>query len=144
MTDVLNEALLQQKFLLIRRHTSFFTHPVDEKLNVPDLPLVTLSDLSKRGKTEIVQAILPLKGTILVEDVAPEMDKFITKFGRVVPFPRTNTLLIQDTAGNVLRIMETLERVEVGGGGETLSHPCKYARARDVVTSNLTGNRGIA
>src|SRR5439155_9805666 len=31
VTDLVNEALLQQKFILIRRNTSFFTHPVDLK-----------------------------------------------------------------------------------------------------------------
>src|SRR5262249_26742660 len=49
--DILNEALLQQKLLLVRRQKSFTLLPADEKIDRSLLPTVTAEALSNYGKT---------------------------------------------------------------------------------------------
>src|SRR5262249_19238315 len=54
VTDILNEELTKKRFLLIRRHMTFFIHPADEK--VDGMAWRTeLSELSWRGRNEIIQ-----------------------------------------------------------------------------------------
>jgi RNA polymerase sigma factor (sigma-70 family) len=111
ITDLLNEAMAQQKFILIRRHMTFFIHPADERIDPKYVPLVELSELSKRGKTEIVLVILPLK-KFAVADVKDELKKLLTPFGSIIVLEKQNSLLIQDTVGNINRIREVLEPLE--------------------------------
>ena len=72
VVDLLNEAMTQQKFILIRRQVSFYIHPSDEKPDGSWVPRIELSELPTRGKTELVQVLIPLK-TLAVEETAPEM-----------------------------------------------------------------------
>jgi len=54
ITDILNETMAQQKFILIRRHMTFFIHPADERIDPKYVQLIELSELPNRSKTEIV------------------------------------------------------------------------------------------
>src|SRR2546421_552355 len=74
--DLMNEALLIQKYILIRREASFVLVPADEKIDPILVPRIGLDDLDQRGKTEIVSVILPLQ-TMNVEDTAPEIKKLM-------------------------------------------------------------------
>src|SRR5262245_44981798 len=132
VVDLLNEAMIQQKFILIRRQVSFYIHPADEKIDASWVPRIELTELPTRGKTELVQVLIPLQ-TLAVEDTAPEVSKMLTPFGAVSMLAKTNTLILMDTAGNVSRIYKTILEVEEGGGGgEILTHVCKYKRAQEV------------
>ena len=132
VVDLLNEAMIGQKFILIRRQVSFTIHPSDEKLDTSHVPRIELSELSRRGKTELVQVLLPLK-SLAVEDTMPEVQKMLTPFGTVSMLARTNTLVIVDTAGNINRIYQTIQEVEgKAGEGDFLKHICKYRKAQDV------------
>src|SRR5438874_6989525 len=51
--DILNDALILQKFILIRRVASFMVIPADEKIDPALLPRIAVEDLPKRGKTEL-------------------------------------------------------------------------------------------
>ena len=131
ITDILNEALTQQKFLLVRRKFSFYIHPADEKIDPSWVPLVEVKDLSTRGKTELVQFLLPLK-SLMVEEAAPEVKKLLSPFGSVSALNKTNTLLILDTAQNVRRVYGMIRAIEGENGSESLTHACKYKKAREV------------
>ena len=136
--DLLNEAMIQQHFILIRRQVTFIIHPSDEKVDGSWVPRIELSELPSRGKTELVQVLIPLK-TLSVEDTAPEVAKLLTPFGTVSMLSKTNTLVILDTAGNINRIYQTIKEVEDGlGAGDILTHVCKYKQAAELAETLKT------
>jgi RNA polymerase sigma factor (sigma-70 family) len=111
ITDVLNELLMAQDYVLVRRTATFTLLPADQKIDGSLLPEVRVEDLHKRGRTELVRTVLALKA-ISVEDLAPEVKKLMGPFGSVVVVPRTNSLILQDTAGNLRRIYHTIKEVD--------------------------------
>jgi type II secretion system protein D len=132
VTDLLNEALTQDKFILIRRHMTFFIHPADEKIDPTMLPRLELNELADRGKTEIVQVILPIEGMV-VADVQDELKKLLTPFGSMVPLETPNMLLLQDTVGNIERIRHTLSVVTgEKGHSDSLDYVCKWRPAPQI------------
>jgi general secretion pathway protein D len=134
VVDLLNEAMQQQKFILIRRHVTFFIHPSDEPLDSSMVPRVEIPELSKRGKTEIVQVLIPL-AALNVEDVSQEMTKLLTPFGKITSLVRTNTLIMMDTAGNIKRIYDLIQDIEKKTiDGDTYTHQCRFKKAEDVAT----------
>ncbi|QJW99914.1 RNA polymerase sigma factor [Frigoriglobus tundricola] len=108
VTDLINETMAQQKFILVRRRMTFFIHPADEKIDPTHVPRIALEDLPKRGRTEIVQVLLPIKGMV-VTDTQYELKKLLTPFGQMVPLDKTNAILIMDTVGNIDRIVRILQ-----------------------------------
>ena len=138
ITDLINETMAQQKFILIRRHMTFFIHPADEKLDPTLLPRIELSELPKRGKTEIVQVIIPLEGMV-VDDVQEELKRLLTPFGSMVPLVKPNFLLVTDTVGNINRIRETLERVTGDKShSDSLDIVCEWRPAQQVADTLKT------
>ena len=132
VVDVLNDAMMQQKFILIRRQVSFFIHPSDEKLDPILAPRIELSELASRGRTEIVQLLLPLK-TLNVEDTAPEIKNLMSVFGSISTLTKSNTLVLTDTAGNIRRIYDMIQQIEQKTeDGETYTHKCLYKKAQEV------------
>jgi len=123
VTDLINEALTQQKFILIRRNMTFFIHPADDKVPADLLPRLTLDELAKRGKTEIVQVIIPIKG-MQVEDAQEELKRLLTPFGQMVGLVKPNSILLVDTVGNIIRIKELLKEIEDRDIGSDSSATC--------------------
>lgn len=130
--DILNEALLAQKYVLIRRDASFTLVPADEKIDPAILPRISLADLAHRGNTEIVSVVLPLTAMV-AEDLATEVKKMMGPFGEVVAMARANQLVMQDTAGNLKRIAKLIKELEEDekGQAQSFSHTCKFIKARD-------------
>src|SRR5262249_8083662 len=54
VVDLLNETLMPQNFLLVRRRNSFKVTPADEKIDRSVLPTVTAEVLPEYGRTELV------------------------------------------------------------------------------------------
>ena len=132
ITDILNEMLAGQKLILVRRQVSFKLHDTDEKIDPSLVPRIELSELPTRGKTELVQVIIPMKA-LSAEDTAPEIKKLLTPFG-TMSMLRNNSLVILDTAGNIARIWETIQKLE-GDEDNNVFHvyQCQWKRADDVV-----------
>ncbi|MDB5307519.1 MAG: hypothetical protein JWO38_1721, partial [Gemmataceae bacterium] len=131
VTDLLNEVLIPQKFIIIRYTNTFTVWPADEKIDTTRLPRITVADLPARGTSELVVCIIgPLK-TLSAAEALPELEKMMTPFGKAILLDKANSYQITDTAGNITRILKTLDVVEKGES-ETLSHRCVYKRARDV------------
>src|SRR5262249_21396406 len=61
--DILNEALIDQHYIIVRREASFLVVAVDDQFRFPDVyvPRITVDELPRRGKTEIVSVVLNLK-----------------------------------------------------------------------------------
>jgi hypothetical protein len=132
VTDLINEAMMQQKFLLIRRHMTFFIQPSDEKIDATLLPRVTVDELKKRGRTEIVQVVLPVEGMV-VTDSLEELKRLLTPFGTLVPLEKPNAYLIQDTVGNIERLQKTLDEIaDKNKGADSLNHVCEYRRPQEI------------
>jgi len=131
--DVINEALLEQKYVLIRREASFTIVAADQKIPPEIVPRVAVEDLSERGKTEIVCTEVVLR-KLLADEFAPEVKRMMGPFGEVIPLAVANQLQLQDTAGNLRRIIATINKIEnndENGDAQTFTHKCIYMRARD-------------
>jgi len=130
--DIINEALVQQKFMLIRREASFTIVLADEVINDWILPRIRTEDLPTRGKSEMVSIILQLN-VLVAEDMVPEVRKMMGPFGDVVALTKSNQLMLKDTAGNLSRIVKTIDDIEKNekGQSESFSHTCVYIKARD-------------
>ena len=94
------------------------------------MPRLELSELPTRGKTELVQVLIPLK-SLTAEDAVPEIQKLLSPFGTVSPLSKINTLVVLDTAKNVSNIYKMIQEIE-GESGELLTHVCKYKKAQDL------------
>lgn len=128
--DLINEGLLRQKFTLIRRANSFLLVPADEKIDPVLLPRIEVKDLEQRGNTEIVIVELGLE-KLVAEDFAPEVKKSLGPFGEVSYLSKANRLILQDSAGNLRRVLKSIKEIEESEKSlaETFSHKCVYIRA---------------
>jgi type II secretory pathway component GspD/PulD (secretin) len=109
--DVLNDALIQQNFLLIRRDNSFTLVPTDERVPPQLVPFIPLEELPLRGKTEVVKVILPLS-RLSAEAQATEARKLLSPFGEAVALTDANALSLQDSAGALTEIVETIRGLD--------------------------------
>jgi RNA polymerase sigma factor (sigma-70 family) len=110
VTDLLNESLAPQKMRLIRLQATFTIWPLDEKIDPTLIPDITPQELTKRGRTEIIRCTVgPLK-TLTAAEIKPLIEQLLTPgIGTVVPLDRLNSFQITDKAGNITRIIKTLE-----------------------------------
>ena len=109
-TDLINEALAQQKYILVRNTRTFSVWPADEKVDRTQVPRVELSQLAERGQTELVEVEVVLAGNEDAQTLAPELMKLTTPFGSVVAV-RGKRLVILDTAGNVRRLCKLISTI---------------------------------
>src|SRR5205085_7372155 len=128
--DIINEVLLQQKWLLIRREATFMLVPADEKVDPTLVPRVTVDELKGRGNTEIASTVLSLN-TLVAEDAAPEVKRIMGPFGEVTVLSKSNQLVLQDTVKSLKNVLKTVEDIEKNEKGESFSHTCVYIKARD-------------
>ena len=133
--DIINGGLLSasqtQKYYLINGERVFTVVPADEKIDPILLPQLTPRQLADHGDTEIVRLILPLT-SLNAEDMAPRLGAIMGPFHEAVAMPG-NRLVLQDTVGNIRRVMDTLKDIEESEKtqSDSYSHVCKYIRARD-------------
>jgi RNA polymerase sigma factor (sigma-70 family) len=111
ITDILNEALLEQRCLLIRRAATFTIVSADEPIDLTFVASVHLDDLQKRAKTEIVRVTVPLTN-LSAKEFAPSVKKMMGPFGQVIPLEQSHQLILIDTVANLLVIRETLKSAE--------------------------------
>jgi type II secretory pathway component GspD/PulD (secretin) len=109
--DILNEGLLVQKLLLIRRDHSFALVSVDEPIDPALVPRVRSSELASRGNSELVSVTISLSN-LSADDVAMEAERVMGPLGRAVPLSKANQIILQDTVGNLKRVMETIRAME--------------------------------
>ena len=130
--DILNEGLLTQNFLLIRRDQSFLLVPATDKLDPSLVPRIRVEDLPKRGNTEMVSVTINLTAMV-AEDMVSEIKELLGPYGKVVALNKANQLVITDTARNVKFIVNDIQNIEKNEKGltESFSHHCEYIKARD-------------
>jgi type II secretory pathway component GspD/PulD (secretin) len=129
--DILNDELLKQKLILVRRAKTFTIEPADEKIDPAALPRVLPDELDQYGNTELVSVVFPLT-TLVAEDFAAEVKGMLGPFGTTVPLSHVNKLLVQDTVANLKRIRAIIkdsqdsEKMQLG----SFSYTCQYILAR--------------
>ena len=126
LLDLFNEVLAQKNWVIIRREHSFLIHPAADKIPREILHQITLEELTKRGNTEVVQVVIPLK-TIVADDIAPQAKKLLSVFGDVTPFG-TNQLIIVDKAKNIRNILAFIKEQE-GDKSDQFTYAFKHVRA---------------
>ena len=135
--DLLNDALSQQKFILIRREQSFSVFPADEKIQIEYVSRITPDQLPKRGRSEYVQVVVPIK-TLTAEDIVPQLKKLISTFGEVAPFG-SNQIIITDKAGNIRNIVEYIKELDEDKAvGDSLTYQCKFVKAQQAAETLRT------
>jgi hypothetical protein len=102
ITDLLNEALTQQKLLLIPNRKTFAVVSAEGKIDPKLIPTVELTDLPKLAKTAIVEVTLPV-GMDVSEEFADELKKLLTPFGELRS-AKGRSIVVRDTVGNIERI----------------------------------------
>ncbi len=145
--DVINEGLLTtdntQKYILIRREHSFTLVPASEAIDPAIVPHISLRDLEKKGRTEVVRIIVQLK-TMEAEITAREFKETMSKFGSATALTQSNQLVLQDTAGSLQEIVRRIKDIEEGEAGQvqTFTHKCEYvsAKAAEQTLKNLLGD----
>lgn len=123
--DILNDALLAQKFIIIRRPTSIIVLPSDEpeSIDVTLLPRLSPEELDedkpvseqRYGRTELAQVIFPLR-TLSYEDAERDLKGQFGKFGRIARVAKGNKILVTETVANLRRVKKLLEELEGGTG----------------------------
>src|SRR5262249_37573668 len=110
--DIINGGLLSapatQKYLLIHGDRKFYLVPADEKPDAVHIPRTLIKELDKRGRTELVQVVVRLK-SLDPKELAEELKPRLGPFGAITPMVKAKRVIIQDTAGNLRKIIETLD-----------------------------------
>ncbi len=108
--DLLNGVLLTKGHTLIRRERMLIL--VDLSQGVPEtlVPRVTLDELDKRGRFEIVSVLFPV-GKRSAADVVTEIAPLLSPRGKSQPLPQTGQVLVTDTAGVMRAINAVIESI---------------------------------
>jgi hypothetical protein len=128
--DLLDEALLARKegdrYVLVRREFTFTFVAADDVDDSSWHGLVSVDDLAKHGKIEIVKVVIPVKVGDATE-VAELLKPLKSPFGTITRVP-PNSLFVVDTVG-VIRgsIIPAVARHD--RGVEQYLHTCKHVSA---------------
>ncbi|NLZ03264.1 MAG: hypothetical protein GXY25_22340, partial [Pirellulaceae bacterium] len=108
--DILNGVLQTKGFTLIRRDKMLIVHDLSQ--GIPDglIPRVSLEELDRRGKFELVSVQFPL-GRKQVPVVEAEIKPLLGPHGKIVALPATKQLVVSDMAGVMRAISTVIESV---------------------------------
>ena len=112
--DVINGHLIQKGFLLVRRNQFLVCLNVDDGIPPNLVPSVTVDELPKRGKNELMTLTIPLDG-IEAEDAASEVEGLLGPQGKVVGLSKANQLVVTDIGSNLQRIYHLMTSVDATG-----------------------------
>jgi hypothetical protein len=107
--DLLNDALIRDGHLLVRRNSSITLVAQDENFDAALAVHVELDDLKSRGRTELVTIKLPLE-RFGDANTAREVQKLMGRFGQVVMLPEMKRVVLRDTVENLRRILTITAR----------------------------------
>jgi general secretion pathway protein D len=130
--DYLNDELLKQKMMVIRRNNSVQVVAADSEIDPSWLPRVSVDNLDEYGKNELVQVVLPLN-TLVAEDMEKELKPLKGPLGKINAVTASNQLILMDTVDNIRQIHKTVKDIEQNNrsGTENFEHTCEYIKARD-------------
>ncbi len=130
--DVINSVLLSKGHVLLSRDNFLVLADLKEGIPPHLVQRIDPSELSKKGRTELVKVLLTLKG-LVADEAKKEFESISSPYGKIVSLPSTNQLLIVDTAQNVQQIVGLIEALEGDQGKADLrAFPLKHVSARDI------------
>lgn len=142
--DILNDQLLRNGCLLIRRERSIILVSLEQKIPDTLIPQITPADLPHLGRNELAGLVISVEsGTAAT--VAKEVEQLLTKIGGVFPLTNSNRLFITDIGGNLRRIHHLLMTSSGDSRRPSFVYRLKHTAAVDVaaaVSELLTGRAG--
>lgn len=106
--DILNGYLLPKGFVLVRRDRFLVVANIEKDIPPNLIPTVSVSDLSKRGRNELLSVMLPVAPNMEAKTAADEIKELLGPQGKVIPLGKINKLLVTDTGSNLQRVYELL------------------------------------
>ena len=145
--DVINGYLLQKGYLLVRRDEFLVVVNIDSGIPPNLVPTVSIDEMPKRGRNELMRVIIPLVG-MTPNEAADEVKELIGPQGKVVAMTRANRIIVTDIGSNLRQIHELLSGLNVEVGDRLFKQfPLKFVDAVDaeMIIRDLFGlpRRGI-
>ena len=106
--NVLNGALLQKGFILLRRDRFAVVVNVDDTVPPNLVPTVAIADLPQRASNELVRVVMPLEGKDAAK-AATEVADLLGPQGKATALSVANSLVVTGLANNVAEIYAVLK-----------------------------------
>jgi type II secretory pathway component GspD/PulD (secretin) len=107
--DILNGYLLSKGYILVRRDRFLVCLSTDNPIPPNVVPNVTVTELAKRGKNELLNLILPMEGGLDADAVVGEVQALLGPQGKAVALKSTNSLVLTDIGSNLQRVATLLK-----------------------------------
>ncbi len=133
--DLLNSVLQTKGYTLIRRERLLMLVNLQDGVPPNLVPVVSLEELSERGKFELVTVIFQLE-KLTPEEAEAEVNKLKGPQGTVVVLPKVGQIVVTETAGRLQLIRSVIDAVEQpeGVGFENLrTYTLRHAPALDAL-----------
>jgi type II secretory pathway component GspD/PulD (secretin) len=138
--DLLNGVLQTKGYTLIRRGRMLLV--INLKGGLPEgvVPQITLDDVDKRGKFELVTVRFPTGGR-LMSTVVTEITPLLGPYGKVVPLPASAQVQVTDSAGILQSVKAQIQSIAEAtttptGASEVLAHyPVRPADPQAALTT---------
>jgi len=135
--DILNGYLLPKGYILVRRDEFLVSINIDNGIPPNLIPNISIEELPRRGKNELVSVVLKLNAATEAESAAEEVKQLVGPQGNVVPLKASNSLVVTDIGSNVQRIHKLLSGQDGLADPDAVtfrSFPLKYISAVDAET----------
>ncbi len=109
ITDLLNEALIPEGFLIVRSWNSFTLIPADEKVDPALARAVSGGELEKCGKTELVRVEVLVEWGVN-DKLLADLKKVLGPFGTITP--SKDRLVVQGIASQVTKMVNALSQAK--------------------------------
>jgi type II secretory pathway component GspD/PulD (secretin) len=109
--DVLNSYLLFKEYTIIRKGKSMFVIYLPDGIPANLLEPITPAELDDRGKYEICRCVFRLNRTT-PEIIQAETEKLLGPQGSLVVMPKSQQIVITETAGTLRTIRDIIKRID--------------------------------
>lgn len=145
--DVINGYLIQKGYVLVRRDEFLVVLNIDEPIPPNLVPTVSIEEMHKRGRNELMTVIIPIE-SMSASEAADEIRELMGPQGKVVPLNRANRIILTDIGSNQRRIYDLLTSLKISTGEKLFKqYPLKHIDAVDAenVIRDLFGlaRRGV-
>lgn len=103
--DLLNDSLVENGFLLVQEKHAIRLIRADELIDPNLVPRVDIGELGRRRRSELVAVLVPLE-VVGTSVAVPQVRKVLGPFGGALLFEQDKHVFLQDTAGNLRRLLK--------------------------------------
>lgn len=118
--DIINGYLLQKGYVIVRRNQFLVVLNIDNGIPPNLVPIVDASELSKRGKNELMSVTFPLEG-VDIDQVAKEVQAILGPQGKSVALKTANSIIVTDIGSNLQRVEKLLKGATANSGPTDLA-----------------------